>query len=143
MLDLNITNWKKIIEKIRSEDIYEEEGFGLEDKPHVTIMYGFSSEIDSKQVLEEVKDKKPDSIVLSGISLFKDQKYDVVKFDVESPELHKLHDLVKKKFSNKETYAEYKPHVTIAYVKPGMGRKYVGDLPKKVRVNSTGWRYTK
>lgn len=49
--------------------------------------------------------------------------------EVDSPDLHKLHDLIKKSLPNTQDFDEYRPHVTLAYLKPGMGKKYATDEP--------------
>jgi 2'-5' RNA ligase len=53
--------------------------------------------------------------------------YDVVKIDVESQALRDLNAAISQAFEVTDTYPEYHPHVTIAYVKKGMGRAHIGE----------------
>ena len=64
-------------------------------------------------------------IEVDGVGVFENDKFDVVKFNV-NPDgaLQHLFDELSK-FPNSNEYPDYKPHITIAYVKKGMGKKYV------------------
>lgn len=66
-----------------------------------------------------------------GVSLFKNDKFDVIKFDVEKNKtLETIYNRLSK-LPNSNEYPDYKPHVTVAYVKSGLGEKYL-DLDFKV-----------
>lgn len=126
MLFFNIPNWKEIA-KIKPEDVYSEDGRGIEDEPHVTALYGFHDEVtldDVKKIVKKVVNK-PLTVKVIGISTFssKDKPYDVVKFDIESKELERLNTKLKK-LPHTNTFSEYHPHITISYVKKGTGEKY-------------------
>jgi len=135
MLYFNIKNWDDVTNLIDEKDLYtEEEGYGLEDEPHVTILYGFHDDEVKLNDIKEAIDKvitKPVEIKLTNISCFENDKYDVVKFDVESPVLHKANE-VAKEFPHTSDYPDYKPHVTIAYVKSGTGKKYSQKLKNPI-----------
>jgi hypothetical protein len=106
----------------------EDPSFGREDKPHVTVKYGLHTN-DGKEVSKILAGEKPFEAKLGKITIFpggEDTPYDVVKADVESPELHKLNKLIADSTEVTDTHPEYKPHVTLAYVKKGEGEKYVG-----------------
>lgn len=129
MLQIDYDGWKKILDKIDKEDLYtEEEGYGLENKPHVTILFGFhdNTDIDKVKLLVKENCKEPIKVKLKSITMFEnvDDKYDVLKFDVVCPSLHKLNKLMKKSFDYTSSFPEYHPHVTIAYVKSGKGKNY-------------------
>jgi 2'-5' RNA ligase len=114
---------------IPQEDLYtEEEGYGRELEVHTTILYGLTSDSpdEVKNLIKEY-DGKYINGKLGEVSLFegKDKPYDVVKIDVESEDLNTLHELLKT-LDNEDTYPEYQSHCTIAYVKKGMGKKYIG-----------------
>lgn len=125
---------KKIIEWgdkfIPEEEIFNgDDGdydLGREKRPHVTVKYGLHT-VDSKEVEEIIKENGEVSISLGNVSIFEpeDKEYDVVKIDVNSEDLHKLNAKVST-LENSDTHPEYKPHVTIAYVKRGNGQKYIG-----------------
>lgn len=125
---------KKIIEwgntNIPEEEIFSgDDGdydLGREKRPHVTVKYGLHT-IDPKEVEQIVKGNGKVSIALGAISIFEpeEKEYDVVKIEVESDDLRNLNAKVST-LKNSDTHPEYKPHVTIAYVKKGNGQKYVG-----------------
>jgi predicted nucleotidyltransferase len=137
MLNFNIPNWKEIIGKIHPDDLYNEPGFGLEEEPHVTALYGFHDEVTAEDVKEAAKkySRKPISVKLTGISLFqsKNRPFDVVKFDVHSAELGRLNKRLQK-LPNTNEFPEYHPHMTIAYVKKGAGAKYVKEFENPLLV---------
>lgn len=114
---------------IPQEDLYvEEEGHGRELEVHVTIKYGLTTDNASEvKTATEDYDGKYINGKLGEVSLFegKDTDFDVVKIDVESEDLHELNKLFSY-LDNEDSHPEYIPHCTIAYVKKGKGKKYVG-----------------
>ena len=127
MLDFDLPNWNSFLDKIKIEDLYksENERYGLEDKPHITILYGFHDEVNAETIREclggEVN--TPIKIKIDSIDIFENEEYDVVKLNVESSQLRKLNALCKK-LPYTTDYPDYNPHMTIAYVKKGEGAKY-------------------
>ena len=121
----------EFIKKIPNECVYEEvgENYGKEANPHVTVMYGLSP-IEETRV-KELLNKVPKKIVaeLGKISKFSnaDTPYDVLKIEVKSPHLNKIHEMIRKNFDNNYKWSEYNPHVTLAYVKKGTCNEYVGN----------------
>lgn len=104
-------------------------GDGREDKPHVTVKYGLHGE-DPDAVRELLANQPPITVKLGKTSMFpagESGNGDVVKADVDSPELHALNKKIADALPHTDTHPDYKPHATIAYVKPGEGKKYVGD----------------
>lgn len=130
---------EKIHKQIDERDIYTEEGdktYGLEDEAHITLLYGFDESVTPKQI-KDICDKQKigDEIILTNASLFENEKYDVLKFDVRYPTrggsfLHKCNQALKK-LPHENSYPNYHPHCTIAYIKPGMGKKYTEILKDK------------
>jgi len=109
----------------------ENPSFGRENEIHITVLYGLHSKV-SKDTRMIVKDVKPFTIELGKISIFDHSDlFDVVKIEVHSPALHKLNKKLCDNVSYTSKYKTYKPHVTIAYVKHGKGKDYVGKTPFK------------
>lgn len=139
MAYFDIPNWDKIVSQIKPEDIYDEDGFGVEDEPHVTCLYGFHKEVTPEAVKEVVKKviRKPITVKVIGISTFSsdNKPFDVVKFDIESKELHRLNEKLKT-LPNTSTFPDYQPHMTISYVKKGTGDKYKKVFEKPFMVTS-------
>jgi len=147
MLDLNIKNWKEITDKISQEDVYDAPGFEIEDSPHITALFGFiyteTTPEDVKRVTKKIlsgKDKV--KVKLKEISLFENKDYDVLKFDIDSSDLHKLNEALREKFPYKNDHPDYHPHMTIAYLKPGLGKKYAKKLKKNIVFESDSFVYS-
>lgn len=132
MLYLSFPELKDIQSKIEEDDIFngeedDDRSYGLEDKPHVTLLYGLhDDEIDSKEVMKICKSVEYPDLRLHDISLFEKEKYDVIKFEVdcENDALTETNRALSK-LPNSNEYPKYAPHVTVAYVKAGKGEKYV------------------
>ncbi len=73
--------------------------------------------------MQEHQDEKI-NITVKNITHFETPDYDVVKFDVESEQMSKLNKLMTDNFDYTNDYPDYHPHMTVAYVKKGMGKKY-------------------
>lgn len=111
---------------IRDEDLHEK---GRETDPHVTVKYGLETE-DADEVRAALSDVGPIRVSLGKTSVFPASEtggdFDVVKADVTSPELKAINARLSK-LPNGDKHPEYKPHVTLAYVKAGKGKKYAGS----------------
>lgn len=132
MLFLNIPIWSKITSIIKPEDIYEKEGFGIEQEPHTTILYGFHDEVTAEDVFKLYKENMPlmpIEIMIGGISVFENPEFDVVKYDVDSDVLRKLNQVMRQ-LPNTTKFPDYHAHITLAYVKKGEGKKYVKPFEK-------------
>jgi 2'-5' RNA ligase len=67
----------------------------------------------------------PIELTLGEISIFENEDQDVVKISVVSPDLVRLNKIISDNLDHTDTFT-YTPHVTLGYVKPGAGQKYVG-----------------
>jgi len=127
MLEVPVSNWEEIISSINQEDIYEKEGenYGVQKNPHVTILYGLHDEVSLDQVKSVFEDFDGGvDIKIEGIGTFENKDFDVIKFNVlKNESLQKLNYRLSE-FPNSNEYPEYIPHITIAYVKKGCGKKY-------------------
>jgi len=146
MLGASVPNWKEKISIVKPEDLYTEgDDYGYEKEPHVTIIYGLhDDEIYKSEFLDHVKSLYPVEVTIDQISIFDENNdYDVVKFDVPVTEdLKQYRNFFEKFYPNTQTYDEYHPHMTIAYVKQGEGQKYVQKVkPFKVLFNTAMYSY--
>jgi len=141
------TRESKITSKIDPQDLYTEEpGFGIEEEPHVTILFGLhDDEVEFEDVKQEVDNNLEGSIKakVTGISLFENEKFDVVKMDIVGEDLVKLNNLMREKFPYTNNFPDYNAHMTIAYVKPGMGKKYISRFKQPVEIKSDEIFYSK
>jgi len=95
--------------------------------PHVTIKYGLKTS-DPNDVAHIFAGEKPVEIELGRTAVFPGAEggnYDVVIAKVKGPDLQRMHDKVTAEADvEPDTHRNYVPHVTLAYVKKGLGRKY-------------------
>lgn len=119
-----ILEWS--VENIPNEDLYDDETkrYGRELESHVTVLYGLLTN-DSAEVEEALKGEKPVKIKFGKTKYFETETGDAINIEVESEDLAKLHDKLAK-IKHESMHDEYHPHVTIAYVKDGLGKKYSG-----------------
>jgi hypothetical protein len=66
---------------------------------------------------------------LGKISRFENKEYDVLKVEVKSKDIKKLHSFLCKHYEDKITtdFPEWKGHITLAYVKHGTHKELNGD----------------
>lgn len=123
-----VSNWDEVISYIDPDDIYkaDENRFGIENNTHITLLYGLHKDVTSEMVKEVIKGIDTTlNITIKGIGVFQNEEFDVVKFNVIlNKELKKINEaLCQLPYTN--DYEEYSPHITIAYVKKGTGKKYI------------------
>jgi hypothetical protein len=131
MVDFNFTNWSKLLESIDSDDIYKVEGksYGLQPRSHLTLLYGIHDTVSDEEILNCFKGFKEDDfkVQLDGVSIFENPEFDVVKLGVVlTPRIKEINKRLSE-LPNSNQFPEYKPHVTLAYVKKGLGKKYVNS----------------
>lgn len=145
MMGANIPDWNKKISIVKEEDLYvEDNDYGYEKEPHVTIMYGLhDDEIQKDEFYKALKNLDSIQCTITHVGIFKTDRYDVVKFDVPlTPELKAYNFYFQKFYPNTPQYDDYKPHMTIAYVKSGEGKKYIQNIkPFKVTFNTVFYSY--
>jgi len=148
MMDSKIKDWEDYhTAGIDEDDVYIkplDQSYGLETKPHVTVLFGIhEDEIDPETIANVIKSNmKPLTVKVDEIDVFEGPEYDVVKYNIPiSDELQGYHDLFKK-FPNTQTFPEYKPHMTIAYVRSGEGKKYKRKLREPFEVTFTDGVYS-
>ena len=121
-----IMSWGE--ENIPDEDIYTgDDNMGREDTPHITVLYGIVTQ-NADEVIELLSGEGPVKATLGKVSLFENSDdYDVVKIDIDSKDLSRVNKLLSDNLENENDFPEYKPHITIAYVKQGSGKLYSGS----------------
>lgn len=135
---------------ISEEDLYKdaEGGYGFETDPHITVLYGFDQKYTGEEVQESLNNflsTNPIRVRLKGISCFENENrpYDVVKWDVESEDLELLNSYLKTQFDYESEFDQYIPHMTIAYVNKGEGKKYEIENEKVSTIyNLNGYVYS-
>lgn len=137
-------NFYFLQQHIKEEDIYRElpqifvpfsapqddpeEEYGFEITPHVTVLYGIKEDKDYFGIREKLKDFGEFEFEIGEVSGFRNDKnpYDVLIIKINSKPLEDLHKLLKENFENNYKFPEYKPHMTLAYVKKGACKELEG-----------------
>lgn len=99
----------------------DDSSYGYDDNPHVTIKYGYSPDLNKQDLATILRGVKPFNVILHALTQFNNPSFDVVKFDAESPVLRELRARADT-FPNQDKFPDYKPHMTLAYVKPASFR---------------------
>jgi len=121
------------VHEIPDEDLYTDEDgeLGRELDAHVTIMYGLLTD-DAKSVRQSFNGQKPFKVKLGKVCHFQppERDFDVVTVEVVSEDLVKANEMIEDKFEFADdlpSSGEYKPHITIAYVKRNSAKKHIGS----------------
>lgn len=133
MLFFDFPQIQEIHTQIDNNDLYideEDPSFGLETDPHCILLYGLHDIVTTKEVEKLLKnDQWKQPFVGYNISLFDNPNYDVLKLDIytknKSSVILRRANKILSSLPSEESQYDYHPHMTIAYVKKGMGQKYV------------------
>ncbi len=150
MLYFDFSNWGEFIRNmIPTEDIYtsDEEDindYGYEDEAHCTVLCGFHHYDGIVSNIQKYLPKLEnlDDIMRGNITIFEQDDYDVVKFDILSDKLRELNNAMCFRFEYTNEHTDYHAHMTIAYVKKGMGVKYVKENLKQVPLFGNKYIYS-
>ena len=115
---------KAMAGKVKDEALADK---GREKTFHCTIDSHLKTE-DLEAIKNAVAGSGPLKFTLGKVSHFPadgHRNHDVVKIDADGPELKALHAKLKTALPH-STNLPYRPHVTLAYVKPGCGKDYDG-----------------
>jgi hypothetical protein len=90
------------------------------------VLYGLE-DCSPTEVAELAAHRRPVRVKLGKVSQFEAKDYDVLKVEVKSAQLHNLHQTIRSKLKNVNKFPDYKPHLTLAYVKKSKGAPWIGD----------------
>lgn len=114
-----------ILDYLKTIDVRDLAEDGLETEPHITALYGLTSDSQGP-VVTVCREFGPIRATLGKIEAFSNPDYDVLKITVDSSELVKVNEALKK-LPHENDFPTYRPHLTLAYLKPGTAEKYVGS----------------
>lgn len=142
MIDYHFSKWNKFVHAlVKANDIYPDEGF--EEDAHITALYGFhDDELDFEKLKKSLPAIKTMKAKMTKLDMFETDNYDVIKFNIESPALIKLNKMLRSKFKYTTDFPKYEPHMTVAYVKKGLGKQYVSKLTNARNLNPAWFRYS-
>lgn len=131
MVDFKMPKFIKDLQKrIPESKLYKpenpEDGFeyGLETESHVTLAPCLDNDINVdrlKALLRPLNDYKS---IITDISVFENEDFDVLKCSVSSNVMKDTNSLIASEYEIHSEYKQYKPHMTIAYLKKGFAKKY-------------------
>jgi 2'-5' RNA ligase len=111
---------------------------------HVTVRYGIHGSSDPEALRGFLRKQAPFEVTLGPTEAFPVSAHSEgaapIFAPVESPELRRIHGEIEKHGDfEAPSFAEYRPHATVAYVKPSVARKYTGlreTAGKRFRVDA-------
>lgn len=109
---------------------------GVEVDSHVTVKYGIKN-LTPQEFQKLVKESGISKLTLTidRLSLFENED-DVLKLEVSGKSLKDLNKYISENTDCIDSYPVFVPHVTIAYLKKGEGKRYIGkrvfDRPQKI-----------
>lgn len=108
-------------------EIYGKDGKGRDRSPHVTVQNGIMCN-DSSELEKLFSGVGPIDMKLGPLEVFSDadKEYDVVHIPVISDQLQDLNGMIGELLEVNNPHPEYKPHITLSYVKKGRGSRFRG-----------------
>lgn len=101
---------------------------------HVTLLYGITEPVAPQQApawwklshtFNRISDLAPETLNIdTRPSLFRNDNFDVLKFDVYNMALPEIHSFLRDRFETEVEFG-YRAHMTAAYLQPGTGRQYL------------------
>jgi hypothetical protein len=143
MIDFHIDEIKKYQKEIFKQDIYEDpktDDYGLQKEPHVTILGDINPKVEWSDFKDFILPLEDFISVIPSISIFKEENYDVLKFDVICENAKIVRDRLIENIKLDTDYPNIDLHMTIAYLKSGKGKKYVKNMLNKIIIKKP-YRY--
>lgn len=138
MMNEVIEKLQKEIKKVMVRNGYREnEDYEFETYPHITVAFGINVDTDTN-VIKEIVGNRPSYFQITELSLFDNENFDIIKFDIMSADLRILNQIIKSKMEVKSDYPGYHPHLTVAYVPKGLGVEIITLLNHLLYVE---WKY--
>lgn len=137
---------KDLQNSIKKEELYTEEDnddYGLETKSHVTLVPCLDNDVNLEDLKKFLKDISEYDIILTDISKFECENFDVLKCTVKSKALKDTNKEILKHFKSYTEFKDYTPHLTIAYMQRGMADKYLKKiLDKLIYLKPTNFHFS-
>lgn len=116
---------------IKTGDIYfgdDVNRYGLEDEPHVTLLYGLLPEVKLDDIIPYLSEFNIKGVYVTGISVFENEEFDVLKLDIAMDELGLINRVLSENLPVVPSEHSYNPHLTLAYLHKGTGQMYVDKI---------------
>lgn len=152
MLDYEMPEFIREIQKeIPEDDIYfgetekdkENSIYGLEKESHITIVFGLDNDVKFNEISKYLFPLNEYKTLLVNISTFENEIFDVLKVSAKCPKAAESNKLIMENFDVTTSFKDFKPHMTIAYLKKGKGDKYKKDILDKIyTIKPYGFNYS-
>lgn len=133
LCNIKKSNWSVVTSLIDKNDLYKPEDptHGIENNPHITILFGLHKNVKEEDVVNVFKNVKLGDIdiEMSDIEFFTNDDFDTIKISIKSKKLSELNKELSK-LRHTTDFPDYKPHITIAKVLPGTSKKYLKSKNK-------------
>lgn len=128
-------NFHRTQDKIPKDAIYAEHPYqtdfpdGRETLPHVTVLYGLKNEEDFFPIRKYFAEQDPFKFRIGPIKAFRnaDKPYDVLVAAIESEDLKRHHWHIRDNHDTNNSFPDYKPHMTLAYINKGTCKELEGQ----------------
>ena len=108
-----------------------------EKDPHLTLKFATDGTYAASK--EALKDERPAKVRFGTLSIFQKPDSDVLKVEVTSADLHRLHRKLNR-LPHDDSHPVYVPHVTVAYLVKGAGRHYAGKTVRRLTGRTATFR---
>lgn len=118
------------IQKWVSENVPEDVIITPEHEIHITILYGIKDTVPVSEIQAFCETIPLIVVKLGEISFFNQPEQDVMKITVDSPQLQEINRRLIKHLGEENiepSKYSYNPHLTLAYVKPGVLSSFEGN----------------
>lgn len=121
---------------------------GRIDQSHITLRYGLLPSVQKKHVDAVLRELPiPDTIKVDEElqmfpSPYKDDAYECIVAYVTSPEVFAFNNQLSL-LPNVNTFTDYQPHVTVAYVREGWYNEHKGAVLTQTTLSTIGLNYGK
>jgi 2'-5' RNA ligase len=88
---------------------------GIPNECHITVKYGVLTDA-AEEVAGVIAGAEPVVVTLGRMWVFHNTEAAVIKIGVESQSIRELHNRVCRGLKHVNTYRDYRPHVTVAYM---------------------------
>jgi len=115
-------------DSIDQDDLYTEPDnnyYGIEHESHVTLAFNLDNNIDLEQLKKHLMDISQYDALLTDVSVFESEKYDILICNVKSDAMTTTHNELVKVFKVEDPFNSYILHMTIAHMKNGRANRYL------------------
>ena len=126
----------KYKKKINHDDLFiKDDDYGIQKHSHVTIAPSLEQNLKVEMLKPYLKDLSQYEAVITGISIFDCEEFDVLKCDIESDSITQTNSEIFKHYQCCSTIKTFSPHLTIAFLKKGQALKYIpNNFTEKIKL---------